>query len=122
VVLTDAGLVQGLRALAEQSPVDLVIKVDHTGPSSALADAAIYRLVADLLAACEEGSVPTMSVDLSQDGASLRIRARAALVDVDIQHAQDRIESLGGHLEVVRGDDLVVEALVPPAEMAERLG
>ncbi|MDX6278169.1 MAG: hypothetical protein QOJ72_2297, partial [Nocardioidaceae bacterium] len=43
-------------------------------------------------------------------------------VDVDIQHAQDRIESLGGHLEVVRGDDLVVEALVPPAEMAERLG
>ncbi|MCU1551199.1 MAG: hypothetical protein JWR36_1759 [Glaciihabitans sp.] len=115
VVLTDAGLVQGLRALAEQSPVELAVQADHVGPSSGLADAAVYRLVADLLAACEEDGVPALSVQLSHAGTSLRVRARASLVDVDLQHARDRIESLGGHLEVVRAEDLLVEALVPLA-------
>jgi signal transduction histidine kinase len=122
VVLTDAGLVAGLRTLAENSPVPLVVAGHDVGWYPAAVAAAAYRLVDDAIAiAGQNSSRRAVAVAVSDGQNLLKIRLSTgglcpAAGEQIVARAQDRIAALEGSVTLAAtGGEIAIEAAIPCA-------
>ncbi|MEA2247217.1 MAG: hypothetical protein QOH46_1746 [Solirubrobacteraceae bacterium] len=97
-ILTDAGLGPALESLADTAPVPLAIEAVPAARFEAPLETAVYLLVAEQVAGRDTGAP------------AVRIRAREAALDVEIDdarelptHLADRVAALGGSAELAGG-------------------
>ncbi|UBU13415.1 sensor histidine kinase [Nonomuraea gerenzanensis] len=73
-VLAERGLADAVRALAMDSPLDVTVEVNLPNRPEAPVEAAVYFAVSELLSnAARHGDARTATVDISANGASLRV-------------------------------------------------
>jgi signal transduction histidine kinase len=122
VVLTDAGLVAGLRTLAESSPVPLIVAGHDVRRHPVAVAAAAYRLVDDAIAIAGQNSgLRAVTVAVSDGQNLLKIRLSTpglapAAGEQIVARAQDRIVALEGSVTLVAtGGEIAIEAAIPCA-------
>jgi signal transduction histidine kinase len=120
VSLTEAGLLEALRDLADSSRAPIRIEKAPSRRLPAAVEAAIYRLVLDCVRLTEsiDSSAPVI---VRVESTAEEVRSQVVLPAIDpsaanlaLQYAADRLATLSGGLTTdAAGTDAIVEATVP---------
>jgi signal transduction histidine kinase len=120
VSLTEAGLADAARELADESRVPVRIETTPQRRLPSSVDAALYRLVLDCVRLAEragDGAPLVVQIETAADSACVRIVTPGVgqlSAEPALEHASDRLAALSGTLAIrTRGNDLIVEASVP---------
>jgi signal transduction histidine kinase len=122
VSLTEAGLQEALRDLADSSRVPIRIETTPSRRLPAPVEAAIYRLVLDCVRLAEStGSSDTVAVRVESSAEEVHSRVLVPGIDSStataaLQYAADRLATVSGGLTTdAAGTEVIVEASVPCA-------
>jgi signal transduction histidine kinase len=122
-ILSEGGLAPALRALARRSAVPVALNVHVPGRLAERVEVAAYYVASEALAnVAKHAQAATVWIDAEQHDGIVELRVRDDGVGgADPEHGSglvgimDRVEALGGHLEVVSrpGEGTVLQAELP---------
>jgi signal transduction histidine kinase len=124
-ILTEAGLVAAVRSLADRIPVDVALSVGEVPRLDAAVEATAYFVTSEALTnALKHAQTDHVAVRIAVAGAELRVEVTDTGVggaDVEggtgLAGLRDRVQALGGELEVSGGTGgTTVRAVIPLGE------
>ncbi|WP_410597703.1 sensor histidine kinase [Amycolatopsis sp. lyj-23] len=127
-ILTEAGLVAAVRSLADRSPMDVALTVGRVGRLDAAVEATAYFVTSEALTnALKHARTDRADVRIEVAGAELRVEVTDAGVGgadaeggTGLAGLRDRVQALGGELDVASGPDGTTVTAVIPLETGKQ--